>query len=263
MGKFQGVAFFAGVAAYISSGGGRVAWTQGTVPEFFERGLETKEGMIGPAAVLLGVVTDASPFGLAVDRENGGVDVEDQSMPEPGQGEQMNPEAVVKPGQLPNRLGRQPFEEPPQRHLVWELLESQHFQECAVVLEDIRLVDAAKAHDDAEHQSQEKFRRVVDVPLGRSREMPLQQTTQSELLAKTLDQPHPAEVGEMGPIEGKSEIPGSFWPVTQNTPWVCFLSQAFLGSHYESTHKKGGRTSDIAPLTVTRAEPPPSRMASV
>jgi hypothetical protein len=61
-----------------------------------------------------------------------------------------------------------------------------------------------------------------------NKNMPLQQVTQIQLAAKTLNQPHPAKVREMPFLEGKHNFSGPFWHMTQNTLLGHFVSWLFL-----------------------------------
>lgn len=109
------------------SGGGRVAWPQRTMPEFFERSLETQQRMIRTSAVLFGIVSHSSAFVFSVNDKYRGIDIENQSVAHPGKSRQMRPQAVVKSDQLADSLGWKSFEESPQTGLIGEALESQHF----------------------------------------------------------------------------------------------------------------------------------------
>ena len=51
----------------------------------------------------------------------------------------------------------------------------------------------------------------------------LDQVLRPALVAKTLDQPHPTEVGKVASPEGKMDRTGSFWYRTQSTLTVTFV----------------------------------------
>jgi hypothetical protein len=55
---------------------------------------------------------------------------------------------------------------------------------------------------------------------------------QLELVAKTLDQPHAPEVGEVGFLEGKTDLPGPSGHMTQTSPVGAFLSGTSIEAHY-------------------------------
>jgi hypothetical protein len=50
------------------------------MPELLETGFEAEQEMVGPAAGLLGIVSDASAFGPAVDNEDRGIHIEDEGV---------------------------------------------------------------------------------------------------------------------------------------------------------------------------------------
>jgi len=51
-------------------------------------------------------------------------------------------------------------------------------------------------------------------------------------LAKTMNQGHPAEVSQVGSLEEKSNVSGSFGHGTQTSHLVRFLSQEFYRAYY-------------------------------
>lgn len=218
-----------------SSGRGRIARSHGTMPEFFEVGLETKQRMVGAPPMLFGIVTHPSTLVFAVDHQHRGIDIEDQTVAHLGKGKQISSQTVVKSDQLPDRLGCESFEKSPQTGLVRKTFESQHFQEGPVVLQNLGLVDTPQPHNDCEHQGQKQFGRMV---FGTSLEpvnIPPNKMTKSDLVAKTLNHPHPAEEAEVSSIEGKLDFPGSFWHVSQNILLVWFVTHAFSVSYYTSS----------------------------
>lgn len=127
------------------------------MPELLKMGFEAKQRMIGAPPRLLGVVADPGFLLFAVDNDNHGVQVEDESASFVRQGEQMHPQTVVEPDDLANGFRGQTFEESSQSGLVRKLREPEHFQKGPVVLEDFGLVDAPHAHDDGEQQGQNEF----------------------------------------------------------------------------------------------------------
>ena len=145
---------------------------------------------------------------------------------------QISSQTVVQSRQSADCFGREAFQESAQGGLIWETLESEHFQESSVVLQDFGLVDSPKPHDNSIDQSQNQFGRViVGSPLW-APDMPLEQMAKSELVAKTLNQPHPAKVCDVGFVEGKTDFSGTFWHMTQNTFLRRFLSQNLIHLYY-------------------------------
>ena len=206
-----------------SCGTDGVARSESAMPELLEMGFETEQRMVGTSASFFGVVADSCSLGSAIDDDNYRVQVEDQSASRVGKREQMSPQAVVKPGQLPDRFGRQALQEPAQGRLIGKTLEPQHFQKSPVVLQDFGLVDAAKPHDDGNDQGHDHFGRMVKSSSALSPDVFLNQPAQSQLVAKTLNQPHPTKVGDMGFVEGKTDFSCTFWHMAQNTPQGAFV----------------------------------------
>ena len=68
--------------------------------------------------------------------------------------------------------------------------------------------------------------RIYGLPL-RKLNIPLGQSANIELFAKTLDKPHSTEVGNMLFSEGKVNFLGNFRHLTKNTPLGAFLSKIF------------------------------------
>ena len=61
----------------------------------------------------------------------------------------------------------------------------------------------------------------------RDPDISLERAMEFELVAITLEEPHPTEVGKIAFLEGKTDFSGSFWHVTQNTLLGVFVSQGF------------------------------------
>lgn len=140
----------------------------------------------------------------------------------------------MKPGQLTNRLGTQPFQESPQGRLVRETAQSQNLQEEAVVLQDFGLVDTFQSHNNGIQQGQDKFGRMI---LGLVvRIMPLQTSLDSslegDLLAKTMNQEHSTVMSQVASSEENLDISATFWHGTQTSLLVHFLSQEFYRPYY-------------------------------
>jgi hypothetical protein len=188
--------------------------------------------MVGPPAGLLRIVADPGAGGPAVEHQDHGIHVEDQRGPRCGEGEQGGPQAVVQPRHLTDGFGRQAFQEAAQGGLIGETLQAEYVQEGAVVLQDLGLVDAPQAHDDCEQERQEEFGGMVLGAALRYAHIPLQQMAQPELVAKTLDQPHAPEVGQVGFLEGKTDLPSPSGHVTQTSPVGAFLSRVSIEAHY-------------------------------
>ena len=63
---------------------------------------------------------------------------------------------------------------------------------------------------------------------------PSEQMAQLELVAKTLDQPHASEVGQVGFLEGKTDPPSTSEHMTQTSPLGAFLSRPSIAPHYNN-----------------------------
>ena len=208
-----------------TGGGTGIARAQAAMPELLETFLEAKQGMVGPTPRLLGVVSHASTFGSTVYNDDRGVHIEDEGVALMGQGEQIGAQAVVKAYQLSNGFGSKTLQEPAQGALVGKSLHPEHLQESAVVLQNVGLVDAAQSHDHGVHKRQDHLRGMIfRTPLRRS-DVVLEPLPQSEFVAKTLDEPHPTEVGQMTFLERKTDFSGTFWHHAQSTLLGAFVRQ--------------------------------------
>ena len=180
---------------------GRIARPKPPMPELVKMAFETEQGMVGRSAALFGIVANPGSLLLPIDHYDDRVQIEDEGGALVGQREEINPQAVVEPGHLADGLGGQTFQESAQAGLIWELIEPQHFQEGPVVLQDLGLVDASQSHDDGEDQGQKEFGRMVRGTSLRGLNVSLEQVAQPQLVAKTLNQPHPTKVCEVGFVE--------------------------------------------------------------
>ena len=149
-----------------------------------------------------------------------------------GQGEQIGAQAVVKTYQLSNTFGRKTLQGPAQGALVGEPLQPEHFQESAVVLKDVGLVDAPKPHDHGVHKRQDHLGGMIFRTPLRQSDVVLESLPQPEFVAKTLDEPHATEVGKMAFLEGKKDFSGTFWHHAQSTLLGRFVSRSFSNPNY-------------------------------
>ncbi len=174
---------------------------QAAMPELLEMGLETQQRMIGASAPFLGIVTDFGKLGLPIDCEDHRVQIEDQRGSGFGYSKQPGAKLVVQGDELADGLGGKPLEESPQCRLIWKPGESQHGEENSIVLQDLGLVDAPQArHDSIEESDDQIGGEIVGIAL-RNLNGPLNQSTESELVAKTLKDYHSSEVSETGIFE--------------------------------------------------------------
>jgi hypothetical protein len=58
--------------------GSRISRTQRSMPKLLKMGFEAKEGVIGPSAMLLGIVAYTSPLGFAIEDQDDGIQIENQ-----------------------------------------------------------------------------------------------------------------------------------------------------------------------------------------
>ncbi len=217
-----------------SRGGHRIAWPQRAVPELLAVRLETKHRVITPSSRLLGVVTDSASLLLAVKCDHHRIDIEGQTRWLFGQCPQMRPQTVMQSDQLPNRLRTQTLQKPAQSCLIRETAQSQHLQKETVVLQDLGPVDSLHAHDDRVQQGQDQFGRmvlglIVGVMPGQTL---LNLLLEIDLFAKTMNQTHPTEVRQVGPLEEKSDVSGSFGHEMQTVHFGRFLSQGSFEAYY-------------------------------
>src|SRR5215469_8893459 len=175
------------------------------MPELLPMSLEANERVVGTSAVFLGVVPDASKLLLAVDGQDHRIEIEDEGRSPSGPSKQLSSQVVVQGDELTDGARTHPLEEAAQSGLVGEPRETQQGQEGTVVPQNLCLVDAAQAHHDSVEQSQDEVGgMIVGVALRHPQGL-LQPPTKTQSVAKTLQQDHSAEVGEMGLAEGETQ----------------------------------------------------------
>lgn len=219
-----------------------IAGTQRTMPELLGTGLESQKRMVRAPAMFLGVVSHPSSFYRpAVDHQNCGIQIEDQAGPLVGPVEKSPPQKIVDSYDLSDLLGSEPFEESSDRGLVREPAKSHNFLEGPVVLEDLSLVDPLHSSDDGIENGHDH---VGGLKISETRgwsETPLQQTFETQLLTKTLNQEQSSKVSEVRFLEGNGQTSQSSWHWTQ-----CYL----LGSVVSMNNFLGfnsGSSSKITP----------------
>ena len=175
------------------------------MPELLQMSLEADEWVVGTSAVFLGVVPDASRLLLAVDGQNHRIEIEGEGSPPSGQRKELSAQLIVQADELTDGSGTHPFEESAQGGLVREARQAQQGQEGTVVLQNFCLVDASQAgHDGVQERQDQVGGKIVGIPL-RDLDTILEQPPQPELVAKTLQQDHSSEVGQMGLVKGKMQ----------------------------------------------------------
>ena len=71
------------------------------------------------------------------------------------------------------------------------------------------------------HRREERLMKVV----MRNPDISFEQAMEFELVAKTLEEPHPTEVDKMAFLEGKTDFSGTFWHHAQSTLLGAFVRQ--------------------------------------
>ena len=104
--------------------GRRLAGAQRSVPKLLPVGFKAQAGMIGGASFLLGIVTPSGAWLLAIEREDHGVEVQDQAGSRLGQGEQLRPELILQTRDLPDGLRGEAAQKPAQGRFVRKLLQA-------------------------------------------------------------------------------------------------------------------------------------------
>jgi len=160
----------------------RMAGPQRALPELLPMSLEANDRGVGTSAVFLGVVPDASKWLLAIDGEDHRIEIEGEGSPPSGQRKELSAQA----DELTDGVGTHSLEESAQGRLVGEAREAQQRQEGTVVLQNFCLVDASQArHDGVQERQNQVGGAVVGIAL-RSADMLLEEPTQPEFVAKTL-----------------------------------------------------------------------------
>lgn len=165
----------------------RFASPQHSVPKLLQMRLETKQGMIGTTPSFFGIVANRRLLGFPVNSNDHRIDVESQTVPWLGNGEQIAAETVVKSNQLPNLLWCQTFEKTTQGRLLRKSFQPQHLQERPIVLQNVRPADTPQPHDDGVHQSQDQLGRMVAFVSAFDPNVILEPFLQTKLAAKTLN----------------------------------------------------------------------------
>jgi hypothetical protein len=127
------------------------------------------------------------------------------------------------------------LEKAAQRGLIGELCQAQQREECAVVLEDVGLAEAAQTGDNGQEQRQQQIGgQIVPTAMGQ-RENTVEAAAQLESLTKTLHH-QTAEVSQVRLVERKAQYLEPFWH-GRNGSRACLrpLTQTYL---------KGRKASD-------------------
>ncbi len=184
--------------------------------------------MIRSAALLLGVVTDASALLLSVNSQYYTVQIEDQSRADLRQTKQLAPQSVVQAHQLPNCLRFDAVQKTTQGRRVRKRIQTQQRKERTIVLQNLGFADPPKSRDqDVEHRQEQVGWLEVSTSVGDS-QVSLQQPPKAEASTKTLDQHQPTEVSQVGVLERKLQCSQAFSHRKQG--WIAVLRRPAISS---------------------------------
>ena len=94
------------------------------------------------------------------------------------------------------------------------------------------MIDLARCLEELEEQGHNQLGRVPGCSSLQLVHMLLNKPAQLQPFAKSLDQPHSAEVRKVRFLEGKTEFLRPFWHPAQSTLLGAFVPRRFLGSNY-------------------------------
>ena len=183
----------------------RIAGPQGAMPELLQVSLEANQRGVGTSTVFLGVVPNASKLLFPVDGQYHRIEIEGESSAPFGQRKELSAQLIVQADELTDGSGTHPFEESAQGGLVGEPRQAQQGQEGTVVLQNFCLVDASQAGHDGVQKRQDEVGSAVIGVASRPPKGSLQEAAKAQLVAKTLQQHHSPEVGQMGLVKGKMQ----------------------------------------------------------
>src|SRR5258708_16114044 len=144
--------------------GSGISGTQRSVPKLLAVSFETEDRVIGGPAHLLWVVTHARPLLFAVEREDNGVQMEDQAGSSFRKAKQLRPQLIMQPGNLPDGFGTEPAQKTAQGCLVGKPLQSNQRTKQSVILKNFSFADAWKASDQNVEKNQNQIRRMIIHP---------------------------------------------------------------------------------------------------
>jgi len=194
------------------SGVGRsIARSQRAVPKLLAISLEAQQRMIRAAALLFGIVANPGSLLMAIEGQDHGVQIEDQTGGNFGEPEELAPQLVVQTDQLADGFDRQALQKPAQRGLIRKTTEPKKIDEGSVVLQQLGLVDAAQPGDRRVEQSQDQVGRTVIGVALRQLDLALEQSPQAKSLAKTVHKHQAAKVRQMLLVERKAQCSQGFW----------------------------------------------------
>src|SRR6266705_247990 len=218
-----------------SSVGRSIARSQRAVPKLLAIGLEAQQRVIRAAAFLFGIVANPGFLLMAIEGQDHGVQIEDQTGGSFGEPEELAPQLVVQTDQLADGFDRQTLQKPAQRGLIWKTTEPEKIEEGSVVLQQLGLVDAAQPGDRRVEQSQDQVGRTVVGVALRQLDLALEPPPQVKLLTKTVHKHQAAKVRQMLLVERKAQCSQGFWhrrkvrvalsgPPTQSSLKVKFVA---------------------------------------
>src|SRR6266581_3280458 len=194
------------------SGVGRsIARSQRAVPKLLAISLEAQQRMIRAAALLFGIVANPGSLLMAIEGQDHGVQIEDQTGGNFGEPEELAPQLVVQTDQLADGFDRQALQKPAQRGLIRKTTEPKKIDEGSVVLQQLGPVDAAQPGDRRVEQSQDQVGRTVIGVALRQLDLALEQSPQAKLLTKTVHKHQAAKVRQMLLVERKAQCSQGFW----------------------------------------------------
>jgi hypothetical protein len=142
--------------------------------------------MVRSSARFLGIVPDGASLLIAVDDDNGGIQIENQTVALLWKCEQVRSETVVKANDSPYCIRGQSLQKSPNGGLIGKSFQTEHLKKGTVVLEYFRFVDTTQTHNYCVNERKQNIDMVVIGCSLKGWNISLQQSMQIEPFAKTL-----------------------------------------------------------------------------
>lgn len=192
-----------------------VAGAQFPVPEVSAVALEAKQRMVRGSPALDGVVTDPCFLLFAVDHQHRGIHIEDDARGWLGpQGHPMK-EAVMQSAELGKRNRGNTQQETPQRRSVGITWQSSEVLKDAVPADQLGRVDTVEPEQDGIKQRQKHLPNTVTIVALRQPDLSRNGILESNSGKESMQQVHPAIMGETRCTEFYGELSRPTWHYSQ------------------------------------------------
>jgi len=216
-----------------------ISRTQKAMPGISGMSFETNQRMIAGTSRFGRVVSYfGSLYFPAEDRQDGRIQIEDETRAWTGEDEHLFAQEVVDTDDAFQLFRGESSQELPQCGRLGKIFQTDQAPETTVVVKNLGIVNTPDSGDHTVNQRQYHFCGLIQAGLPLPGNIPLQEPPQIQFFAKPLKKQHTSEVRQACFSEGKSDISDAFGHLTISSLNGRFLSKRNYRVYHTSLSSK-------------------------